>query len=121
MKQKRTPEVCPVCDEDVPRNAKACPKCGACHESGWKEEADDEGDDEIDYDALDLPDEAYEGDEEREEARRRQGERQAIRPFWRWVALLVLVLAVLFSVLGPQVNPLWKAYWEKELWKWLGW
>lgn len=34
-----TPETCPVCGEDVPRNALACPECGADHNSGWREEA----------------------------------------------------------------------------------
>jgi hypothetical protein len=43
----RTPEVCPVCGEDVPHNALACPQCGADHNSGWKEVADT-------YDGVDL-------------------------------------------------------------------
>lgn len=34
-----TPEVCPVCGEDVPRRALACPECGADHNSGWREDA----------------------------------------------------------------------------------
>ena len=59
MKPRRPPEVCPVCGEDVPPNAKACPECGACHESGWKL------DDRPDYGALDLPDWAYEDDEKK--------------------------------------------------------
>src|SRR5436189_1116004 len=33
----RTPKVCPVCGEDVPRTASACPECGADHTSGWRE------------------------------------------------------------------------------------
>jgi hypothetical protein len=33
------PATCPVCGEDVPRNALACPECGADHSSGWREEA----------------------------------------------------------------------------------
>ena len=44
----RTPKVCPVCGEDVPRRALACPECGADHNSGWKEDAYNE-------DGLDLP------------------------------------------------------------------
>jgi hypothetical protein len=46
------PTECPVCGEDVPRNAKACPGCGADERSGWNEAA-------TRYDGLDLPDEAY--------------------------------------------------------------
>src|SRR6266705_2569230 len=48
----RTPKVCPVCGEDVPRTALACPECGADHTSGWREDAET-------YDAVDLPDEDF--------------------------------------------------------------
>jgi len=44
--------VCPVCGEDVPRSALACPECGADHSSGWREDAEA-------YDAVDLPDEDF--------------------------------------------------------------
>ena len=59
MKARRPPKVCPVCGEDVPPKSKSCPECGACHESGWKLDG------EPDYGALDLPDWAYEDDEEK--------------------------------------------------------
>ncbi len=59
MKSKRTkrlrpPEICPVCHEDVPGHALACPECGADHNSGWREDADNyqiaaTEDDEFDY------------------------------------------------------------------------
>ena len=45
----QTPAVCPVCGEDVPPRALACPECGADHRSGWKIGA-------YENDALDLPD-----------------------------------------------------------------
>ena len=45
----KTPEECPVCGEDVPRGALACPECGADERSGWREDAVADG--------LDLPDE----------------------------------------------------------------
>jgi len=48
----RPPKVCPVCGEDVPRVALACPECGADHSSGWRENAEV-------YDALDLPDQDF--------------------------------------------------------------
>ena len=48
----RAPKVCPVCGEDVPRVALACPECGADHTSGWRENAEA-------YDAVDLPDEDF--------------------------------------------------------------
>ena len=46
------PTECPVCGEAVPRNARACPGCGADERSGWNEEA-------TRYDGLDLPDSAF--------------------------------------------------------------
>ncbi|MEI6337793.1 MAG: zinc-ribbon domain-containing protein [Verrucomicrobiota bacterium] len=52
----RTPGICPVCGEDVPPRALACPECGADHNSGWKEDADTTG-------ALDLPDEDFNYDD----------------------------------------------------------
>ncbi len=51
----RTPEVCPVCSEDVPPRALACPECGADHSTGWREDAGRDG--------LDLPDEEFDYDE----------------------------------------------------------
>ena len=42
----------PVCGEDVPRNARACPQCGADEKSGWAPDAQL-------LDALDLPDEEF--------------------------------------------------------------
>jgi len=49
---KRKPETCPVCGEDVPRNARACPECGADEKSGWNPDA-------LTGDGLDLPDQEF--------------------------------------------------------------
>src|SRR3954464_1260908 len=49
-----TPEVCPVCGEDVPRGSLACPECGADHNSGWRIDS---------ADGLDLPDDDFDYDE----------------------------------------------------------
>ena len=50
------PETCPNCGADVPRNAPACPECGACEETGWSEEAGQSNlslpDDEFNYDSF---------------------------------------------------------------------
>ena len=35
-----TPEICPVCGEDVAPRALACGECGADHNSGWRAEAE---------------------------------------------------------------------------------
>ncbi len=54
MKTKPSPppEICPVCGEDVPRNARACPGCGADEKSGWNPDAHIQ-------DGLDLPDQEF--------------------------------------------------------------
>ena len=44
----RMPELCPVCNEEVPAGALACPECGADHDSGWKVDAEV-------YDGVELP------------------------------------------------------------------
>lgn len=47
----RPPETCPTCGAAVPRNARACPECGADENTGWSEAAR--------YDGLDLPDDSF--------------------------------------------------------------
>lgn len=50
----RAPEVCPVCGEQVPAGAPACPECGADERSGWREDV---------ADGLDLPAEDFDYDD----------------------------------------------------------
>ena len=78
--RKASPAVCPVCGERVPSDAVACPECGACHESGWKENADV-------YDGLDFLDEASES----EDGKVRWGKKPGLHPFWRIVALIAVL------------------------------
>ena len=80
-----SPETCPNCGSDVPRNARACPECGACEETGWSEAAAADG--------LDLPDEEfnYEDFVKREFGDNSPRPRDA-KWFWWIVALLTLVL-----------------------------
>jgi hypothetical protein len=86
MKHRKPPEVCPVCGEDVPPKSVACPDCGADYESGWK-------DDDTNYGALDLPDWAYEDDEEKVvRPKFHRPSRTGMNPLWRWVALGLLTL-----------------------------
>lgn len=89
---RQNPENCPVCGEDVPRNAKACRGCGACHESGWNELSNI-------YDGLDLPDYSYDDEEEkvaRPKFRQRPtSSRTGLRLGWRIVAFVLVVLMFL--------------------------
>jgi predicted nucleic acid-binding Zn ribbon protein len=76
------PGECANCGAEIPRNARACPECGADERTGWRETSI--------YDGLDLPDE--------------EGERPARHTgglAWYWVAAFILVLAtVILGVLG---------------------
>jgi hypothetical protein len=71
--------VCPVCGEDVPRTALACPECGADHTSGWREDAET-------YDAADLPDEDFVKQEFG------SSRRPVIKTVW-WITAILLVAA----------------------------
>lgn len=79
------PTECPVCGESVPRNARACPGCGADERSGWDEEA-------TRYDGLDLPDPAGE-DGVRAPARRAAG---WLGPVVGLITLAAVIAAFLF-------------------------
>lgn len=92
------PEVCPVCGEDVPRNALACRHCGADHNSGWREDADV-------YDGTDVPEDAFNYDEfvRQEfgpEKRRSRLPNTGLHPLW-WLTAFLLLLAFLASYLRP--------------------
>lgn len=105
MKRRRPPEVCPVCDADVPPNSKACPNCGACYESGWKDDDDDESREEIDYDVLDLPDEVL--DEEELRAKRKREINRIIPIRWRWIALILVAIWLLYFFLSRGAFQIW--------------
>ncbi len=85
------PETCPNCGADVPRNAKACPECGACDETGWKEDAQ-VGD-------LGLPEESFDYNEfvKREFGAKRILPR-GIGWFW-WIVSLGVAGALLWLIL----------------------
>lgn len=80
---------CPVCGEDVPAKAKACPSCGACDKSGWKEGAGDE-------DGLDLPGDSFDyekfTEEEFGQPRKRRGKEKFV---WITALILVILMAIL--------------------------
>ena len=82
----RPPKVCPVCGEDVPPVALACPECGADHRSGWREDTEL-------YDAVDLPDDDfnYEDFVQREFGSSR---RPTIKKVW-WITAIILITALI--------------------------
>jgi uncharacterized membrane protein YvbJ len=84
------PEACPVCGEDVPRDALACPECGADHNSGWRQESNV-------YDAVDLPDESFNYDEFIRTEFGSAAKPSAIKTFW-WIAgiIVIIVLVVIY-------------------------
>lgn len=85
---------CPVCGEDVPAKAKACPHCGACEKSGWNEE--NRG-----ADGLDLPDGEFDYEKFAREEFGSPTKLQAKQLFWKVMAVVIMVLmgaAVLFQL-----------------------
>lgn len=80
------PEICPVCGEEVPRNALACPECGADHQSGWREDAQDR---------LDLPEADFDYDDFVEREFGSGSKRNRLHPVW-WITALVLLIAMLW-------------------------
>ena len=84
---RRAPEVCPNCGHNVPRNARACPECGADDQTGWSEAADTS--------ELDLPDEEFNYAEYVEREFGGGGPKpRRISWFW-WVAAILVLLAFL--------------------------
>ncbi|HEX8679458.1 MAG TPA: zinc-ribbon domain-containing protein [Chthoniobacterales bacterium] len=90
QRKQQTPPICPVCGEDVPRGALACPECGADHNSGWREDA-------ASYDGLDLPDE-FDYDEFTRNEFGASPKPAGIRPIWWITAIVLLVLTLLYFV-----------------------
>ncbi|WP_265596198.1 hypothetical protein [Verrucomicrobium sp. BvORR106] len=88
----RTPDVCPVCGEDVPPEAAACRGCGADHSTGWNLAASD-------YDGLDLPDAEFDYDEfmHREFGQRPKWNFGGLKPLW-WLTALVLLIAMALAL-----------------------
>jgi hypothetical protein len=91
-RQGIAPEICPVCGEDVPRGALACPGCGADEKSGWREDAES-------YDGVDLPDE-FDYDEFTRREFGRSVKPAGISAVWWVTAIVVLVLTLLYFLVG---------------------
>jgi hypothetical protein len=83
----RTPEVCPVCGEEVPRDALACLQCGADHNSGWREDADA-------YDGVDLPERNFNYDYFVKQEFGSQAKPAGLKTIC-WIVGIALIVAVL--------------------------
>lgn len=73
------PAECANCGTDIPRNARACPECGADERTGWRETSI--------YDGLNLPDE--------EPSNAPDNARRPVSIFWILVGVGLLILLVL--------------------------
>src|SRR3954470_23799825 len=89
--RRTTPVICPVCGEDVPRGALACSKCGADHNSGWREDAES-------YDGVDLPEEFDYDEFARKEFGAPSRQPARISTVWWITAIALLVLTLLYFV-----------------------
>lgn len=83
MGRTEPPSECANCGEPVPRNARACPGCGADERTGWRETSV--------YDGLDLPEEDAP-----------TGPTDARRPMavmWKAIAVVLVIIVVAGSLL----------------------
>lgn len=88
--RRQTPSTCPVCGEDVPRGALACPECGADHNSGWREDA-------TLYDGTILPEDFDYGDFTKREFGSSLKPR-GIRTLWWMTAAVLFLLVILYFI-----------------------
>jgi hypothetical protein len=91
----KTPDVCPVCGEDVPSRALACPECGADHNSGWREDAGT-------YEALDLPEKDFNYDKFVREEFGPSIKPSGVKTIWWLTAILIIVAAVALYFLAAR-------------------
>ncbi|HWM24116.1 MAG TPA: zinc ribbon domain-containing protein [Chthoniobacterales bacterium] len=91
----KTPDVCPVCGEQVPPGALACPECGADHNSGWREDADT-------YEALDLPNENFDYDQFVREEFGSSIKPAGIKTIWWLTAILIIIASVVLYLLAAR-------------------
>src|SRR4051794_13780604 len=89
-----TPEVCPVCGEDVPRSAPACPECGADHNSGWREDADS-------YDGVDLQENDFNYGKFVKQEFRSQMKPAGLKTIW-WIVGNALIVAFVLYFSTPR-------------------
>jgi hypothetical protein len=77
---------CPACGENVPAKAKACPHCGACDKTGWKDDS---------ADGLDLPDEDFDYDKFVAEEFGTPQKAKGPALIWKITAIVLLIVTIL--------------------------
>ena len=85
-----SPEICPNCDAEVPRNAKTCPECGADEKTGWSDSAH--------ASSLGLPDEDFDYDGFVKEEFGGERKPRGIHWLWWLTALILIVLFLIFCL-----------------------
>lgn len=80
-----TPDICPVCGEVVPTNAKACPQCGSDEETGWSDSAK--------ADALGIPSEDFDYDDYVK--REFEGEKPRRKFGALWIVTAIVLIGIL--------------------------
>jgi hypothetical protein len=83
--QPPSPEICPVCGEEVPRRSLACPECGADHNSGWRTDS---------ADAIDLPGDDFDYDDFVRRDFSTSVKPSGIKTIWWITAIVLLVLSL---------------------------
>lgn len=87
------PDVCPNCESEVPRGARACPECGADESTGWSQG------DHCDRLGIPDPDDAFDyGEFVKNEFGARPRPATGRKLVWTCTAL-VLLIALLFWAL----------------------
>jgi hypothetical protein len=86
------PSECAVCGALIPRQAQACPECGADERTGWREPDP--------YDGLDLPDEAWADDDASKSHPSGRSTGPGGLAWGWWLAGLLVLLAFGLGVLG---------------------
>src|SRR5438034_11521474 len=88
-RRPRTPEVCPVCGEEVRRDALACSQCGADHNSGWRGDA-------ATYDGVDLPERDLNYDDFVKQEFGSKAKPAGLKTIWRIVGIAFIVAFALY-------------------------
>ena len=93
MPEAEPPSECAQCGASIPRRARACPACGADERTGWRETSL--------YDGLDLPDAAWQDEDEDGKPQRPRRRVNGLAWYW-WLAALALMVLFLFVSFGGR-------------------